>query len=790
MQNTLPLAVLMLAAWSAHLIAASPQEYAVQVEAAASGSQIVLSWPFDARVTSYEVARKLRGEAAWGPVTTLPGDATGMTDSTVAVGTVYEYRVWRPPVNSALLAGFGYLSAGINVPPVVHRGTVILVVDDTMAAPLATELLRLRDDLIGDGWSVIRHDVSRSDPVATVKALIVADYAADPTGMRSVFLFGHVPVPYAGNIAYDGHGPEHQGGWTADLFYGDMDGAWTDSSVDNANAHFFPENDNIPGDGKLDQSVMPSAVELEVGRVDLANMPAFALSETELLRQYLDKDHRHRHALRVLPRRAIIDDRFGEFGGQAAAVSGWRSWTALVGAADTTSGSFSTLSSQAHLCFYLCGGGWIDSCDSVNTAAWASSDPQTAFTLLFGSWFGDWDKTNNFLRAPLATTTGLTSAWAGRPHWFLHPMALGSTIGECARLTQNNRSAEPTYLPLLVTGYTHVALMGDPTLRLVAVVPPSSLTLGENGSGQPVASWTASADASLGYHVYRSVSAAGPFNRLTSAPVAGTTWTDTSVTAGVYTYQVKAAKLETTPGGTYVNTSQAITGTIDLGGSINATPIVLAGSDQAITLPTASVSLAGSATDSDGTIAGYAWVQVSGSAHTIVSPTAATTVVNGLAQGTHVFRLTATDNLGATGFNEVQVTVGTANTPPVVLAGPNQTMLVPATSTSLSGTASDDGSVVSYGWTQVAGSAATIVSPGSPATVISDLVPGAYRFRLTATDDQGGTAWDEVTVLVRSGQSAPASASCGLGSGFTLFLLSMGLAAGLPRRRSAVRERR
>ena len=59
--------------------------------------------------------------------------------------------------------------------------------------------------------------------------------------------------------------------------------------------------------------------------------------------------------------------------------------------------------------------------------------------MFFGSYFGDWDSPNNFLRAPLATPTyTLTSAWAGRPYWMFHHMALGETIGFSTRLTQNN----------------------------------------------------------------------------------------------------------------------------------------------------------------------------------------------------------------------------------------------------------------------------------------------------------------------------------------------------------------
>jgi hypothetical protein len=89
----------------------------------------------------------------------------------------------------------------------------------------------------------------------------------------------------------------------------------------------------------------------------------------------------------------------------------------------------------------------------------------------------------------------------------------------------------------------------------------------------------------------------------------------------------------------------------------NSAPVASAGADQSITLPTNSVTLSGSGTDSDGTIASYSWSKVSGGAATITSPSAASTTVTGLAQGTYVFRLTVTDNEGATATDDITITV-------------------------------------------------------------------------------------------------------------------------------------
>ena len=180
--------------------------YAVEVSASVQTSppQITLSWPQDTSGTpsSYTVYRKAPGATSWAGGTTLSGSATSFVDSGVAVGTAYEYAVVK---NAGGYQGYGYVQSGINVPLVENRGKVVLVVERTYAAQLASELNRLQQDLVGDGWTVLRHDVGRSDSVVSVKNLIKADYNADPSNVKGVFLFGHVPVPYSGQLNPDGH---------------------------------------------------------------------------------------------------------------------------------------------------------------------------------------------------------------------------------------------------------------------------------------------------------------------------------------------------------------------------------------------------------------------------------------------------------------------------------------------------------------------------------------------------------------------------------------------------------
>ncbi len=94
----------------------------------------------------------------------------------------------------------------------------------------------------------------------------------------------------------------------------------------------------------------------------------------------------------------------------------------------------------------------------------------------------------------------------------------------------------------------------------------------------------------------------------------------------------------------------------------NNPPTANAGIDLFIHLPATSITLSGSGTDTDGTIAGYAWVKLSGPSATITSATSATTTVTGLTNGVYVFQLTVTDNSAATGSDTVIVYVSLSQT--------------------------------------------------------------------------------------------------------------------------------
>lgn len=185
----------------------------------------------------------------------------------------------------------------------------------------------------------------------------------------------------------------------------------------------------------------------------------------------------------------------------------------------------------------------------------------------------------------------------------------------------------------------------------------------------------------------------------------------------------------------------------------NAPPTADAGSDIQIVLPTNSVTLNGGGTDSDGNIDGYVWSQVSGpntangSDLTTTSPTYA-----GLIEGTYIFSLMVTDNGGTEGEDEVRITVLPApgNQLPDVNAGNDITITLPENQIALSGSAEDvDGSIASVLWTQVAGpTTSTIQNSSSLTTTVSDLNEGVYTFRLTVTDNNDASTFDQIIATV------------------------------------------
>jgi len=187
-------------------------------------------------------------------------------------------------------------------------------------------------------------------------------------------------------------------------------------------------------------------------------------------------------------------------------------------------------------------------------------------------------------------------------------------------------------------------------------------------------------------------------------------------------------------------------------GQENNSPEASAGDDQIVEEQT-TVNLTGNGTDSDGTISSYKWSQFSGEAVTLnnadtdeaiyVSPT----VKDPTALG---FRLTVTDDQGASASDEVNHTVMPVNETPVANAGSNlfaaEQVLV-----NLDGSQSSDsdGSIVSYSWRQTGGPIVELnnADTATPSFVSPD-VTELLTFDLTVTDDEEAEDVDTLQIGV------------------------------------------
>jgi gliding motility-associated-like protein len=289
---------------------------------------------------------------------------------------------------------------------------------------------------------------------------------------------------------------------------------------------------------------------------------------------------------------------------------------------------------------------------------------------------------------------------------------------------------------------------GNKTITL----PTSSVTL--NGTGTDT-------DGNISTYLWTKVSgpATGTMGA-TNAPNLSLT----NLVQGSYVYM-----LTVTDNKSATHSSQA-TVTVNAAG-VNQVPIVSAGAERTIFLPTTQVTLTATASDPDGSIANYLWEKKSGASVNLATNTN-TLIASALALGNYVFRVTVTDNGGATAFAEVIVRVLQGNQSPTVDAGSNSVLNLPTNSINLTATGNDvDGTIASYLWAKKSGPAATLGATNAATLSVSGMVQGTYVFGVTATDNQSGTGYDEVTVSVSVPAAGPNETPLSIAGGNQSFSL-------------------
>lgn len=591
LRQILPFVLLVVCSISLPVFSQGIHSYSIEVTCVSrtySSTQSILDFKWLRKAPTVDtqfVYRKLKQDYTWGLPYRQLLDTDSTFSDTITTGNAYEYKFEKDtgydgyPVN-------GYILAGHRVPAVTSRGIVLLLADSANKVYLDTIFRTFRNDLIGDGWTIELKWFSSSTTVMQIKNHIVSRYNANPTQVKSVILFGDLAVPYSGdfdeNGAYappDGHTrsfspPSHEGAWPADCFYGDMlHTSWPDASVNNTYGA-RTANQNTPGDGKFDLTELPGFLQLQVGRIDLSDMPAFSLSERELLKQYLNKNHNFRHKLVSIRERCLVDDNFGilnygyPFPSEHFASNAYRNMAPLVSSGTTFNLDYlTTLDTSDYLWSFGFGGGSYTNCSGIGTTANLASSSQevrSVFSGFLGSYFADFDNTNNFLRAPLAAKGNvLNTFWVGRPHWFFHQMGLGETIGFSTLRSQNNFDSTNIFgLTYPTTAYyydlIHLSLMGDPTMRMQFFEPAHNLVAKQDSCYSRFRiKWNQSSDTAVhNYYIFRAEHIDSAFSLL------GTTtslqWVDNNPLTGDNVYMVRAEKLQVSGSGTYFNLAQGI----------------------------------------------------------------------------------------------------------------------------------------------------------------------------------------------------------------------------------------
>ena len=529
-----------------------------------------LSWSHaqvEAGDSYVRVFRRRSDENSWGTsIFDGPSITTSFVDSVLSTSVTYEYKAEVYIRSTSWVLATGYITTGRDSIVPLSQGSVLLLVEANLRNAIETNLQIFMNDLRSDGWAPRVTNISAALTPVQTKEYIKNFYNENSTQNRTVILIGHISVPYSGVSPADGHVAgvgDHQGAWTADTFYADIDGVWTDNAT---MLNGWDRLNNVPGDGKYDQNTTPTDLEMAIGRIDLSNMPAFApLSEADLTNRYFVKNHRFRFAQNVPDRKLIMNDYLGLYAPNAS--SGYRFGSSLVGLSNVVTGqswlktpnsyllgtsySFSGYNYSENIAFTA------PTTTHANVGDYVNDKPKVVFNFMFGSFFADWDVGDSLLRAPLASEAwGLTNAWAGRGDRYYHYMGVGWPIGKSMLQSLNGG--------LYADGWraAHSDLMGDPTLRLHSVAPVSNLSCAYS-TGMLQMTWTKSPDpAADSVYLMRSNSPDGPWTymqRIQNNPSTASGATPIEAVAVLATtpayYMIRALKYERTPAGGYYNMS-------------------------------------------------------------------------------------------------------------------------------------------------------------------------------------------------------------------------------------------
>lgn len=527
-----------------------------------------LTWRADTASLRYIVYRKSPSEATFKEVAKLISRYdTTYIDTNIAVGIAYDYQVenYRRDYSA-----YGFIESAIELPLESSSPRVLLIVDDSLSQHLDAHLREFEEVLFHEGWRVVIREAPRAErfdaeKVHQTKEIIAKEYRSI-AGLDACLLIGRIAVPYSGYFTIDGH-EDHWGAWPADGYYAEFDALWRDDSAYTEQRSAYPRQHNYASDGKFDLDRFTDSVNIMLGRVDLYDLPYFSDDEATLIRKYIEKNIAFRKREFIPEERAIVDGRWDE-SAEAFSANGWYTFSALLGSDNVTSGRMRELLTTGNYLWAY--GAWMGAFTAVHDIAYSEEygvSPQNAvFMLYLGSYLGDWDSQNNLMRSAIASSPSiLTAAWSGRPAWHFHHMGLGKTIGYSTRFTQNMNSDEFFANDIYGHRGVHIALMGDPTLKMRYIEPLEGLKIDSNRISKTYLSWSKHKDTSIiGYNIYLGSNRDSDFTLVNKQLITDTTFVFDSPRIGHNLLLVRAVKLFEVPTGSYYDESPGLDVSFDM----------------------------------------------------------------------------------------------------------------------------------------------------------------------------------------------------------------------------------
>ncbi len=543
---------------TANAITYKPIDYTVRLN-----SEIINSTSFGFKIywskttdsSNFSLRKKHADSSNWTSLLNNSKD-TVYYDYNVNDGTAYEYGIINT-FDSAMTA-HSYIMTGQNIADKSNK-KLLFIADETIYSALNKEINNYKLMLKADGYSVRFATAPRSEKFDTNNIRItknIIDSIYNNFGLDYLILFGRIAVPYAGETAIDGHG-DHIGAWPADCYYGIFTNKWTDSLAD-AYSAADPRNRNVPFDGKIDQSIIEDTVRLKIGRIDFYNLPVYAETEIQLYRRYINKIINYNNVNFTVNKKSLIDDRLGVWFKDIFASEAIANYNAIFENDSIIYDSLqNALGRESFMMSYVCSLGLYDSLEWImNSNYFAKMESKALIMSFLGSYMGDWDSHNNIIRCSIASSPfTLTANFSGRPYWLYHRLGFGETVGSAYKLSINNDLTQ--YRTNCIYGLKgmHIALMGDPTVRLFRIAPPNNVIFSRN-NGIINISWQYTDDDILGFEIYKSNSDMSAFELISNDYIKDKQFTYNEIIQDSNSiYIIKAVKNQNVVNGSFINRS-------------------------------------------------------------------------------------------------------------------------------------------------------------------------------------------------------------------------------------------